>query len=64
MIAVGIYCVARSVTSIPPSQIFVLVGSAQAIGYLAALVTLVAPAGLGVRDAAFAWAFKVARARG
>ena len=37
-----------------------LVGSAQAIGYFAALVTLVAPAGLGVRDAAFAWAVKAA----
>ncbi len=37
-----------------------MVGSAQAVGYVAALVTLVAPAGLGVRDAAFAWAVKVA----
>ena len=36
------------------------VGSAQAVGYVAALVTLIAPAGLGVRDAAFAWAVKVA----
>ena len=27
---------------------------------MAALATLVAPAGLGIRDAAFAWAFKVA----
>ena len=37
-----------------------IVGSAQAVGYVAALVTLVAPAGLGVRDAAFAWAVKAA----
>jgi glycosyltransferase 2 family protein len=59
VIAVGIYCVARSVSSIPPSQIFVA-GAAQAFGYLAALATLVAPAGLGIRDAAFAWSFKVA----
>ena len=59
MIAVGIYCVARSVSSISPSDILVA-GSAQAFGYVAALVTLVAPAGLGIRDAAFAWAFKVA----
>jgi hypothetical protein len=36
------------------------VGSAQAFGYVAALVTLVAPAGLGIRDAAFAWAVKAA----
>jgi hypothetical protein len=57
--ALGIYCVARSVTHIPFSDIL-LVGSAQAIGYFAALVTLVAPAGLGVKDAAFAWAVKAA----
>jgi hypothetical protein len=42
--AFGIYSVARSVTYIPYSDIL-LVGSAQAIGYFAALVTLVAPAG-------------------
>jgi hypothetical protein len=59
VIAVGIYCVARSVTNIPPSEILVS-GAAQAFGYVAALVTLVAPAGLGIRDAAFAWSFKVA----
>jgi uncharacterized membrane protein YbhN (UPF0104 family) len=59
VIAFGIYAVARSVTHIPYSDIL-LVGSAQAIGYFAALVTLVAPAGLGVRDAAFAWAVKAA----
>src|SRR5262249_25447040 len=34
--------------------------SAQAIGYVAALATLVAPAGLGIRDVAFAWAVKAA----
>jgi glycosyltransferase 2 family protein len=59
VVAFGIYCVARSVTSVPFSDLL-LVGSAQAIGYFAALVTLVAPAGLGVRDAAFAWAVKAA----
>jgi hypothetical protein len=59
VVAIGIYCVARSVTSIPFDDIL-LVGSAQAIGYFAALVTLIAPAGLGVRDAAFAWAVKAA----
>ena len=59
VVAFGIYCVARSVTFIPFDDIL-LVGSAQAIGYFAALVTLVAPAGLGVRDAAFAWAVKAA----
>src|SRR3954451_22963723 len=59
VIAVGIWCVARSVSGISAGDILT-VGSAQAFGYLAALVTLVAPAGLGIRDAAFAWAVKVA----
>ena len=59
VVALGVYCVARSVSSIPLSDIPV-VGSAQAVGYVAALVTLVAPAGLGIRDAAFAWSVKVA----
>ena len=57
--ALGIYFVARSVTYIPFDDIL-LVGSAQAIGYFAALVTVVLPAGLGARDAAFAWALKAA----
>jgi glycosyltransferase 2 family protein len=59
VVAIGLYCVARSVSEIPLSEILT-VGSAQAVGYVAALVTLVAPAGLGIRDAAFAWAVKVA----
>jgi glycosyltransferase 2 family protein len=59
VVSFGIYCVARSVTHIPFDDLL-LVGSAQAIGYFAALVTIVAPAGLGVRDAAFAWAVKAA----
>jgi hypothetical protein len=53
----GIFFVARSVHDFPLSDL-AAVGSAQAFGYVAALVTLVAPAGLGVRDAAFAWAVK------
>lgn len=57
VISLGLYCVARSVTFIPFEDAL-LVGSAQAIGYVAALVTLIAPAGLGVKDAAFAWAVK------
>lgn len=59
VVALGMYCVARSVTTIPFTVGEVLtVGSAQAVGYVAALLTLVAPAGLGIRDAAFAWAVK------
>jgi glycosyltransferase 2 family protein len=57
VVSLGIYCVARSVSNIPFSEVLT-VGSAQAVGYVAALVTLVAPAGLGIRDAAFAWAVK------
>lgn len=59
VVALGLYCVARSVTHIPFEDVL-LIGSAQAIGYVAALVTLVAPAGLGIKDAAFAWAVKAA----
>lgn len=59
VVAVGIYCVARSVTFIPVEDL-ILVGSAQAIGYFAALVTLIAPAGIGPKDAAFAWGLKAA----
>jgi hypothetical protein len=57
VVSVGVYCVARSVSTIPLDEVLT-VGSAQAVGYVAALVTLVAPAGLGIRDAAFAWAVK------
>lgn len=57
VVSVGVFCVARSVSSVPPGE-FLTVGSAQALGYIAALATLVAPAGLGVRDAVFAWAVK------
>ncbi|MFI5025982.1 MAG: hypothetical protein ACHQCI_04455, partial [Solirubrobacterales bacterium] len=59
VVAVGLYCVARSVSDVSASDVMV-VGAAQAFGYVAALATLVAPAGLGVRDAAFAWAVKTA----
>ncbi|HEX5982825.1 MAG TPA: lysylphosphatidylglycerol synthase transmembrane domain-containing protein [Solirubrobacterales bacterium] len=61
VVALGIYCVTRSVTFIPfTGENVLLVGSAQAIGYFAALLSIVAPAGLGVKDAAFAWAVKAA----
>jgi hypothetical protein len=59
VIALGVYCVARSVTFIPVEDIF-LVGAAQAVGYFAALVTVVSPAGIGPKDAAFAWGVKAA----
>jgi hypothetical protein len=59
VIAIGTYCVARSVSNVSIDEMLT-VGSAQALGYVAALATLVAPAGLGVRDAVFAWAVKSA----
>jgi hypothetical protein len=63
VMAVGTYCVARSVSDVPADKLLT-VGSAQALGYVAALATLVAPAGLGIRDAVFAWAVKGAVAGG
>lgn len=59
VVAVGLWCIARSVTAVSGEDILT-VGAAQAFGYVAALATLVAPAGIGIRDAAFAWAVKVA----
>lgn len=61
LIGLGVFFVARAVSFFPASDI-PIIGSAQALGYVAALVTLVAPAGLGVRDAAFAWTVKEASA--
>ena len=57
VMAIGTYCVARSVSDVSVDEMLT-VGSAQALGYVAALATLVAPAGLGIRDAVFAWAVK------
>jgi glycosyltransferase 2 family protein len=57
VITIGIYCVARSVSNVSVDEMLTI-GSAQALGYVAALATLVAPAGLGIRDAVFAWAVK------
>jgi hypothetical protein len=57
LITIGTYCVARSVSNVSADEMLT-VGSAQALGYVAALATLVAPAGLGIRDAVFAWAVK------
>ncbi|HZJ28703.1 MAG TPA: hypothetical protein VFD37_01805, partial [Solirubrobacterales bacterium] len=59
LMGAAVYFVARSVTFVAFDQIAV-VGSAQAVGFVAAVLTLVAPAGLGVRDAAFAWTVKAA----
>lgn len=54
----GVFCAARSVHALPLGDLAAVAG-AQAIGFLAAVASAVTPAGLGVRDAAFAWAVKV-----
>jgi hypothetical protein len=59
MIGCGVFFVGRSIYPLEASDIFV-VGSAQALGFCASMAALVFPGGLGVRDAAFAWAVKVA----
>ncbi|MDQ2701097.1 MAG: flippase-like domain-containing protein, partial [Actinomycetota bacterium] len=56
---IGVYFAARSVHFLDVSEI-ATVAASQMIGFLAAVVSAVTPAGLGVRDAAFAWAVKVA----
>lgn len=59
VMGVGVYFAARSVYFLDLDQV-AIVAASQAIGFLAAVVSAVTPAGLGVRDAAFAWAVKVA----
>jgi len=59
IMGVGVFFAARSVYSVDLVD-FPIVAASQMIGYLAAVVSAVTPAGLGVRDAAFAWAVKAA----
>ncbi|MFM9054470.1 MAG: hypothetical protein ACKOQ5_06445 [Solirubrobacterales bacterium] len=55
----GAYLAVRSVLAVGLDDAIIVVSS-QAIGYLAAIASAVFPAGLGVKDAAFAWSVKVA----
>jgi hypothetical protein len=59
VIGFGLFFVARSVHGLDVSELPVVV-SAEALGFCAAVMTLVFPGGLGIRDGAFAWALKVA----
>lgn len=59
VMGVGVYFAARSVHFLNVSDL-PIVAASQMIGFLAAVVSAVTPAGLGVRDAAFAWAVKTA----
>jgi hypothetical protein len=51
----GMWFVARAIYPATASDIGVIV-SAQALAFCAAVITLVFPGGLGIRDGAFAWA--------
>ncbi|MEX0620104.1 MAG: hypothetical protein WD181_00800 [Solirubrobacterales bacterium] len=59
VMGIGVFFAARSVYQVALVD-FPIVAAAQMIGYLAAVVSAVMPAGLGVRDAAFAWGVKAA----
>jgi len=58
LMGIGVFFAARSVHQLGIDD-FAIVAASQMIGYLAAVISAVTPAGLGVRDAAFAWAVKV-----
>lgn len=59
ILGIGVFFAARSVHHLGLDDL-VIVAASQTVGFLAAVVSAVTPAGLGVRDAAFAWAVKVA----
>ena len=59
VMGIGAYFAVRSVLAVELDDAIIVVSS-QAIGYLAAIASAVFPAGLGVKDAAFAWSVKVA----
>lgn len=59
IMGIGVFFAARAVHYLSIDDV-VIVAASQMIGFLAAVVSAVTPAGLGVRDAAFAWAVKVA----
>lgn len=59
IMGVGVFFAARAVHHLNLDDL-AIVAASQMIGYLAAVASAVTPAGLGVRDAAFAWAVKVA----
>ena len=57
VMGLGVFMVARSVYFLDLGDL-PYVAASQTIGFLAAVVSAVVPAGLGVRDTAFAWAVK------
>lgn len=59
VMGIGVFFAARAVHYLDFDDL-AIVAASQMIGFLAAVVSAVTPAGLGVRDAAFAWAVKAA----
>lgn len=59
IMGIGVFFAARAVHHLNFDDL-AIVAASQMIGFLAAVISAVTPAGLGVRDAAFAWAVKAA----
>lgn len=59
VMGVGVFCVARAIYPVSTAD-WGVVAAAQAVAFCAAVLSLVFPGGLGIRDGAFAWAMKAA----
>jgi hypothetical protein len=59
VMGLAVFCIARAIYPVPGSD-WGSVAAAQAVAFCVAVVSLVFPGGLGIRDGAFAWAMKVA----
>jgi hypothetical protein len=59
LMGVGMFCVARAIYPATGAD-WSVIASAQALAFCAAVLSLVFPGGLGIRDGAFAWAMKSA----
>jgi glycosyltransferase 2 family protein len=57
LMGAAMICIAKAVYAVDPSD-WISVASAQALAFCAALMSLVFPGGLGIRDGAFAWALR------
>lgn len=57
IMGLGVFCIARAIYPVSTAD-WGIVAAAQAVAFCAAVLTLVFPGGLGIRDGAFAWAMK------
>ena len=57
VMGIGMFCIAKAIYPAAFSD-WSVIASAQALAFCAAVITLVFPGGLGIRDGAFAWAMK------